>query len=101
TGAQHSNTSMRLGFHRLLDPSGEHASLGRQWESTTSSHIRHSRESATSSFPRKRCIVIPAKALHRHSRESAASSFPRKRESSVFATNATGSPLSRGRRKLV
>ncbi len=27
------------------------------------------------------------------------SSFPRKRESSVFCTNATGSPLSRGRRR--
>src|ERR1700730_15912522 len=26
-------------------------------------------------------------------------SFPRKRESSVFGTNATGSPLSRGRRR--
>jgi hypothetical protein len=32
--------------------------------------------------------------------QSPISSFPRKRESSVFWANATGSPLSRGRRKL-
>jgi error-prone DNA polymerase len=34
------------------------------------------------------------------SEPSQISSFPRKRESSVFFTNATGSPLSRGRRSL-
>src|SRR5664279_5624589 len=33
--------------------------------------------------------------------ESLCSSFPRKREPSVYFTNATGSPLSRGRRVLV
>jgi hypothetical protein len=30
----------------------------------------HHHSNSNSSFPRKRCIVIPAKALHRHSRES-------------------------------
>src|SRR6266404_3251375 len=46
--------------------------------------------------------VDPGAFLFEHSLDGSRliASFPRKRESSVFCTNATGSPLSRGRREF-
>jgi hypothetical protein len=43
-----------------------------------------SRPPATSSFPPRHNIVIPAAPQHRHSRRATTSSFPRKRESIGF-----------------